>query len=317
MTKDKIVFNITFHWQIEQLKWHLENLFSWECVPQCEYLLVSCHKENLDAAVKWVDENYPDISDKVSHLWIDEGPEPYGNHLGCTVNVIEGLKHIRDNMEYDFIANVEADNQFRHEGKFLKLIDKLKDNNKHMLLIDHPAVYGANSGWTCPNSKNPRAELFTLYPSFGSKAVSGRNYFHMTTLNIYDKYCVEELLPLYYDEEFMNYGWCGAPGTPFEPYFALATQKKNNLNTDNEVVQWLNENSYPLWYDRNTNPYNCPETEPDDLTPDKYMKYGILNCPNERGIGNGIFDRGKNNPDCWKKVFNFVKVHDPHQYDFE
>lgn len=309
---NKIIFNITFHWQLPQLKWHLENIFSWECVPDCEYLLVSSHKENLDLIVEWIDQNYPHISDQVEHLFIDEGDKPLGNHLGCTVNVIEGLRHIKDTKsDYDFVANVEADNQFRDEKKFLKLVDKLKENDKHMLLIDHPSCYGSQSGWTCPNSGNPYAELFTMFPSFGSKSASPRNYFHMTTLNIYSKYFIDNCLNLEYQEEFMGYGWFDASGTPFEPYFALSLIKKNNLKDDNEVVDFLNKMSYPLWYTRHADPFNCPETEPDDLTPDRYMKYGILNCPNTRN------SKGAENPNIWEKVFNFVKVHDPHKYDFD
>ena len=44
---DKVIFNITFHWQLDQLKWHLENIFSWESSDNYEYLLVSAHEDNL------------------------------------------------------------------------------------------------------------------------------------------------------------------------------------------------------------------------------------------------------------------------------
>ena len=280
---DKVIFNITFHWQLDQLKWHLENIFSWESSDNHEYLIVSAHKDNLSKINDWVDQNYSEK--KVETLFIDGD---YKNHLGCTVNVIEGLKHIRDNKEYDYIVNVEADNMFRDEKKFLKLVGKLKENNKHMLLVDHDSVYG---------------KLFNKHPQQQS-----RNYFHMTTLNIYSKYYVDNHLFLDYDEEFMDYGWYGAPGTPFESYFALVLLKKNSINNDKELLDYLEKYTYRLSYSRNANP--CNFAEPDDLTPDRYMKYGIMNCPNARD------GHGASQPDIWRSALRFVQLHDPLKYDF-
>lgn len=281
---NKVIFNISFHWQLDQLKWHLENIFSWESSKFHEYVIVSAHKENLEKILDWIDINYSEKN--VESVFVDND---YGNHFGCTVNVIEGIKHIqKTKFDYDYIANVEADNQFRDEKKFLKLIDKLKENNKHMLLVDHPSVYG---------------KLFNYFTNNQT-----RNYFHMTTLNIYSKYFVDNHLPLEYDEEFMGYGWFGAPGTPFEPYFALSLIKKNNIKNDQELLNYLDTYGYPLIYDRNLNP--CNYAEPDDLTPDRYMKYGILNCPNARN------STGASQPEIWKSAIKFVELHDPLKYDF-
>lgn len=284
---NKIIFNITFHWQLPQLKWHLENIFSWESSINHEYVLVSAHKDNLSLIEEWINLNYPEKN--VNLLYIEE-EENSKNHHGCMVNVIEGLKFIQQQkLEYDYVANVEADNQFRDEDKFLKLVEKLKDNDKHMLLIDHDSVYG---------------NLFNKHPQNQS-----RNYFHMTTLNIYSKYYIDNHLPLDYDEEFMNYGWCGQPGTPFESYFVLSLIKKNKINSDSELLDYLKTYSYPLHYDKNYDP--CNFAEPDDLTPDRYMKYGILNCPNARDGQGALY------PDVWKKALKFVELHDPLKYNFD
>lgn len=284
---DKVIFNITFHWQLPQLKWHLENIFSWESSKNHEYVLVSAHKENIESIKDWIDQNYPEKN--VDILYIEE-KENSKNHHGCMVNVVEGLKYIQSKKpNYDFVANVEADNQFRDEYKFLNLIEKLKDNDKHMLLVDHPSVYG---------------NLFNKHPGNQS-----RNYFHMTTLNIYSKYYVDNHLPLEYNEKFMGYGWCGEPGTPFESYFALALLDKNSIKTDDELIEYLEKYSYPLNYDRNYDP--CNFSEPDDLTPDRYMKYGIVNCPNARD------GKGALHPEIWTKALKFVELHDPLKYDFE
>lgn len=285
----KIIFNITFHWQLPQLKWHLENLFSWKSSNNHEYVLVSAHQDNLEKIQEWIDDNYPEKNDSISSLFIEEDSDSK-NHHGCMVNVVEGLKFIQDQKpDYDYVANVEADNQFRDEEKFLRLVDKLEETDKHMLLVDHPSVYG---------------NLFNKHP-----ANQSRNYFHMTTLNIYSKYYVDNHLPLEYDEEFMGYGWCGEPGTPFESYFALALIKKLKIKNDQELLKYLNDYSYQLSYDRGSNP--CNFAEPDDLTPDRYMKYGILNCPNARD------GRGAKYPDIWTKALKFVELHDPLKYNFE
>jgi len=278
----KIVFNISFHWQLDQLKWHLENIFNWNKIENAEYVLVAAHKKNLKLINEWIRKNYKDK--KVDYLFISED---HGNHFGCAKNVIEGLKYIRDKKDYDYIANVEADNQFRDEDKFIQLVNKLENENKNMLLIDHEAVYGP--------------DLFTKFNT--------RNYFHMTTLNIYSKKFVEEFLPLEYNKKYMNFGWCGAPGTPFEPYFALSLIEKNNLKDDNEVQNFLDTHCYKLNYNQQLNP--CNFAQPDNLTPDRYMKYGILNCPNTNN------SMGESQPDVWKSAKKFVELYDNLKYDIE
>ena len=110
------------------------------------------------------------------------------------------------------------------------------------------------------------------------------------------------------NEKYMNFGWCGAPGTPFEPYFALSLIDKNNLKDDNQVQDFIETHSYKLNYDQKLNP--CNFAEPDDLTPDRYMKYGILNCPNARN------SQGASQPDIWKSALQFIKLYDPLKYEF-
>jgi hypothetical protein len=280
----KIAWNITFHWQLPQLKWHLDNIFLWNSCDDSEYVFVTSHKENLESILDWVKLNHPKKLDHIHSIHI---PKDEGNHLGCTRNNVEGLKYIRDNIEFDYVANVEADNQFRDEGKFVKLVNELHENKKDMLLVDHDAIFGA---------------LFTSFP--GTK-----KYFHMSTLNIYSRNFVDNHLPIdKYYEEFMGFGWHGAPGTPFEPYFALSLMEKRGLVTEQDVLDYIERHSYPLSYDRIHDPLGC--AEPDDLTPDRYMKYGIVNCPNARG------STGATQPDIWKKVLRFVELYDPLKYDF-
>lgn len=283
MSEDKLIFNITFHWQLPQLKWHLENLLSWECSPNCEYVLVSAHRDNLTGIKDWITEHHPDTV--ADYLFIEED---HGNHLGCTMNVIEGIKYIRDNKQFDYLINIEADNMFRSETKLFKLIDKMKESDKHMLLVDHNAIFGPG--------------LFTHYPHAG-------RYLHTTTLNVYSKYFVNEHLPLEYNKEFMGFGWYEAPGTPFEDYLALSFNKKHNLKTDDEILSYFNKWAYEMSYDQKHNP--CKYAEPDDLTPDRFMKYGILNCPNGRG------GKGASDPDAWLRAHKFVELHEPLMYDFD
>lgn len=288
MSEEKIIFNITFHWQLPQLKWHLENIFSWSSSDNSEYVLVSAHKDNLTAINKWIRKKYKDK--KVDYILL---PTDHGNHLGCAMNVIEGLKYIRDNKDYDYVANVEADNQFRDEGKFLKLVKKLKENNKDMLLIDHE-----NISW---DGGPPGKKLLTRFDI--------KNQFHMTTLNIYTKNFIENYLPLEYNKKYMGFGWCGAPGTPFEPFFALSLIDKHKLKDENEILDFVEKHSYKLSYDQKLNP--CNFAQPDDLTPDRYMKYGILNCPNARN------STGATEPDTWRAALRFTELYDPLKYDFE
>jgi hypothetical protein len=283
MSNRKLIFNISFHWHLPQLKWHLSNIFEWSSAINSKYLLVAAHKENLASIDEWIKENYPER--EVDYNFINED---HGNHLGCTMNVIEGIKYIRDNKEYDYLINVEADNMFRDEDKMLKLIDEMEGNDKHMLLVDHHAMFG---------------------PDVHTRFSHTRKYFHATTLNIYSNYFVREHIPLTYNSEFMGFGWCGAPGTPFEAYLGLSFIKKHNLKTDQDVLDYFNKWGYSLSYDRNLNP--CNYAEPDDLTPDRFMKYGILNCPNGRN------SQGASDPDAWLRAKRFIELHKPLMYDFE
>jgi len=60
MFDKKITFNISFHWQLDQLKWHLENIFNWNKIKNAEYVIVAAHKENLKLINEWIKNNYKD-----------------------------------------------------------------------------------------------------------------------------------------------------------------------------------------------------------------------------------------------------------------
>jgi hypothetical protein len=96
----------------------------------------------------------------------------------------------------------------------------------------------------------------------------------------------------------MNFGWYGNPGTPFEDYLALSFNKKHNLDTEKKIMDYFLKWGYSMEYERWKTVFDgwC---EPDNLTPDRFMKYGIVNCPRD-----------------WEKVKTFIKLHKPLMYDF-
>jgi hypothetical protein len=171
----------------------------------------------------------------------------------------------------------------------------MQDNNKHMLLIDHPSCLGNELSNTQPGAPMP--------------------YFITTTLNIYSKYFVDNHLPLEYNKELMQSSWCGVPGTPFEPYLCWSFCKKHNLTTEQSMRDYFNKWSYFLHYDRDKSIYP-DHTEPDNLTPDKFMKYGILNCPNgpRSSRSGGGYD---SEPNAWERAKKFIEVHTPLAYEFD
>jgi len=279
MPDKKIIFNITFHWQIEQLKFHLDNLFSWEISNNIEFVVVSAHKSNLNNIKNYCLENYP--NKKTDFHFI---PEDKGYHLGTIYNVVGGINYIKDNKDYDFIVNVEADNMFYSEQKFIKILNTMIQNEKELLLIEEG--YG----------KSPH----TAYPELNIP-----KYLHITTLNIFSKKFITENFPCEYYEEFMHFGSGGRPGTPFEVYIALSIMKKNNLTESNQMDFW-DSKGLRLEYDRSKIYFNGWYF-PDNLTPDRFVKWGIFNCFATCGEDNLIKERMNENG--WNFIKKFVDLH--------
>ena len=90
----KLIFNITFHWQIDQLKFHLDNLFNWQLSNTNEFVITSAHHQNLNIIREYCSKNYP--NKKVDFCFIEKD---MGYHIGTIMNVIEGIKYINQNKE--------------------------------------------------------------------------------------------------------------------------------------------------------------------------------------------------------------------------
>tara|TARA_R100000951_G_scaffold114609_1_gene119922 strand:- start:107 stop:958 length:852 start_codon:yes stop_codon:yes gene_type:complete len=281
----KLAWNISFHWQLDQLKFHLDNILNFDCVKDSEFVFTSAHEQNMIAIHTWLEEKYPDT--KANYIFLEEDK---GNHIGCIQNVTEGIKYIKENLTYDYLINVEADNMFWSEEKLMQLLMDLHKNVKSMLLVDHDSIYGPG--------------LIKKHDQAPCK------YYHTTTLNIYSKRFIDDFFPVEYEEEFMNYGWCGAPGTPYESYLALSMAKKNDLYEEEKMVDFFIEHALKLDYDQKRKEFDHLYV-PDDLTPDRFMKYGILNCPNARD------SKGASQPDIWLIAKEFIEKHEPLMYDYE
>ena len=273
----KIVFNITFHSQLEHIKFHLDVILKWKCNKNSEFVITSAHKENLTEVKEYCNLHFPNHIFDFVYLTTD-----YGYHAGTLFNVNEGIKYIKENKQYDYLVNVEGDNMFYDEDKFLYLLSKMETHHKHMLLID------------CATKGN---KLHTNYPQHSHLS----KYHTLTTLNIYSKYFIENHYPLDYYEEYMSFGWGDNPGTPFEDYLGLAFNKKHSLSTEKAVEDYFNNWGYYLTYDiqwkiTNHGPCNnvtgyshetgcfscCGESYPPYVyfahahIPDRFVKYGIV-----------------------------------------
>jgi hypothetical protein len=277
----KIIFNITFHWQLEQLKFHIDNLFSWSISNDSMYVVTTAHAQNLESIKSYCLHKYPEKN--VQFCFIERD---MGYHIGTIVNVIESIKYIDSNFNYDYLVNIEADNMFYDESKLLRILNKMSDSDKHALLIEEG--YGKE-----PYNK--------LWPHLNIP-----KYLHTTTINVYSKHFIETFFPKEYNEELMNFGWCGNPGTPFEPYLSLSFIKKNNLYSDEVQMNFWNKYGLRLDYDR-SRIVRQDLYRPDDMTPDKFMRWGIVNCPSTAGNAVG----------GWEIVKTFIEFHKPLMYDPE
>lgn len=268
----KLVFNVTFHQQIEALKFHLSNLLAWSLSSEAEFVFACAHKENLQKVKEFVSSEFPKI--KAHYIFVSED---LGYHKGTFENIRKGIIYIEENLDYDYIVNVEADNMFWSEEKFNKIIQLMIANKKHLLLI-------------------PEGGPSNLFRNNWPNAPS---VMHITTLNIFSKYFINKYMPLEINEKYYDLGWCGQCGTPFEAYFIYCINDKFELDT--EQKQWDHYNSiglrleydytrivYPGWY------------SPDNLVPDKFIKWGIVNC---------LSTAGGRIRATWESVIEFINLH--------
>lgn len=272
----KLVFNVTFHQQIEPLKFHLSNLLSWDLASEADFVFISAHEDNLKEAEIFVSSQYPSI--KAHYVFV---VEDLGYHKGTFENIRKGILYIKENLEYDYIVNVEADNMFWSEKKFTKILELLRTNEKHLLLIPEggPAYFFRNS-WP----DNPTIKL----------------YLHISTLNIYSKYFINNYMPLDIVEKYYDLGWCGDAGTPFEPYLVLCMNDKFELNTTKEQEDHYNLIGQRLEYDHGRIVYPGWYS-PDNMVPDKFIKWGIVNC---HSTGGGRLSG------TWEPIIEFIRLHE-------
>lgn len=271
----KLVFHITFHNQLEHLKFHLDTILNWDSSNDIEYVITSAHSENLSRIQTYCDINYP--NHKLDYLLIT--PD-YGYHKGTLYNVNEGIKYINNNKEYDYLINVEGDNMFYDEAKFFHLLNEMEAHDKHLLIVD----------WVTRENY-----LYTNYPNLPK-------YHALTTLNIYSKYFIDNHYPLEYYEDIIDLGWENNPGTPFEDYLSMSFNKKHSLNSDNEILEYFNRWAYYLnydmswkvtpnhgvctkdsYYDFGKGCFVCCDEDlpihvyiPNAHTPDRFVKYGLV-----------------------------------------
>jgi hypothetical protein len=271
----KLIFNITFHNQLEHIKFHLGVITKWKCNNNSEFVITSAHKENLSNIKEYCNLNFPTYN--FDYLFIEKDE---GYHRGTLINVNEGIKYINNNKQYDYLINVEGDNMFYDESKFLNLIQEMELKDKHLLIVD----------WMTKGHF-----LYTNYPNLPK-------YHSLTTLNIYSKYFIDNHYPLDYYEEIEDLGWDGNKGTPFEDYLSMAFNKKHSLDTEGKILGYFNRWGYYLNYNINLKEtpdhgicckevyYNnekqcfvcCGEEippyfyMPDALIPDRFLKYGLV-----------------------------------------
>lgn len=286
----KLVFHITFHSQLEQLKFHIDTVISWSNSKYFDFVLTSAHRDNLTNISEYCDINYPDYD--FDCVFIEED---HGYHKGTLYNVNEGIKYINDYKQYDYIVNVEADNLFYDEDKFFDLLSKMESEDKHLLIVD----------WVTKGNS-----LYTNYPDLPK-------YHSLTTLNIYSNFFINNHYPLEYYEDIMSLGWNNNPGTPFEDYLSMAFSKKHSLDTEDKVLsyfkRWAYYLEYNLWWKIHPNGNECVETnwfDPnkqsficncgkllpvhfyfrDALTPERFTKYGLVLCTTDMTITNNFIN---------------------------
>lgn len=274
----KVIFNLTFHHQLEQTKFYLNNILNWKILKQNEIVICCAHKENLLQIKQFIDEKYKDI--KATFIFVT--PD-LGYHKGTFQNVRTGLYYIKNNLQYDYIVNIEGDNMFWNESKLTSIINKMKELNKEFLIIPEGK----------PTQKNYKNLLRNTWPDKINRA-----YFHFTTLNVFSKNFIDNIYPFEINEKYYNLGWCSQEGTPYEAFVSLCLRDKMNLNSEEEELNFYLSKGLYLFYDLNKIIFNG-FYDPDDQVPDKFIQWGIVNC-----LATG---RGP-----WEKVIDFIKLHSPY-----
>lgn len=277
--KHKLIFNITFHQQFDNLKFHVDRILNWTISNDIKFMFTSAHESNLDKIEKYVALKYPDQN--VSFFFIDKD---YGYNLGTTMNVTKGLEYIAQNEDYDYVVNVEGDNMFFFEDKLIKIINQMKLRNKHMLLIEE--------GFGRAPHRSIQGAIACQHPK----------WFHFTTLNIFSKFYLDNYFPFDLYAQVIDIRHCNRPYTPYEAYMGLATMIKNNLSESNQM-DWYNKVGLRLDYNRDANPKGW--SEPDNMVPEKFLKWGIINAPSTAGGEQGDANQ------TWVRTKDFIDLHMP------
>lgn len=271
-----IVFNLTFHQHINPLKFHLTNILNWNLMKNSQLVITSAHKDNLLEIENFIKLNFKNI--KFHCVFVEND---LGYHKGTFENVRSGIKFIDKNLEYDYIVNIEADNMFWYENKLLSIIKKMDELKKQFLFI-------------------PEGGPSNIFRNSWPDKID-RKYIHFTTLNVYSKDFIKKVMPLDVVDKYYNLGWCSQEGTPFEPYIALCIREKLSLSSLDLEYSYYKDNGLWLNYDYHK-VYFDGWYFPDDLVPDKFIKWGILNCLSTAG---GRHIRGP-----WEVVVPFIKMHE-------
>ena len=277
--KHKLIFNITFHQQFDNLKFHVDRILNWTISDDAKFMFTSAHKSNLDKIEKYVELKYP--HQNVSFFFIDKD---YGYNLGTIMNVTKGLEYIAQNEDYDYVVNVEGDNMFFFEDKLIKIINQMKRRNKHMLLIEE--------GFGRAPHRSIKGAIACQHPK----------WFHFTTLNIFSKFYLDNYFPFDLYAQVIDIRHCNRPYTPYEAYMGLATMIKNNLSESNQM-DWYNKVGLRLDYNRDANPKGW--SEPDNMVPEKFLKWGVINAPSTAGGEQGDANQ------TWARTKHFIDLHMP------
>ena len=277
--KHKLIFNITFHQQFDNLKFHVDRILNWTISDDIKFMFTSAHESNLDKIEKYVELKYP--HQNVSFFFIDKD---HGYNLGTIMNVTKGLEYIAQNEDYDYVVNVEGDNMFFFEDKLIKIINQMKLRNKHMLLIEE--------GFGRAPHRSIQGAIASQHPK----------WFHFTTLNIFSKFYLDNYFPFDLYAQVIDIRHCNRPYTPYEAYMGLATMIKNNLSESNQM-DWYNKVGLRLDYNRDANPKGW--SEPDNMVPEKFLKWGVINAPSTAGGEQGDANQ------TWVRTKHFIDLHMP------